>query len=253
MTNNIENINNTASYSLNRQRSMTPKEFKKYFYAHRKINCEQNIDGFQNITSASCDSFKKSEKANGKEQYLKKNISDTARLTSKEGMLGKAETIVRNLELITRNSDIVNKTKKTAVEWIAVDSRELRGEGEKKKIPFLTMLLILTVSVALLLVVAGTVITSQASMDLRAMENELEEMNEYKEELEQKIEIKNDLKLIEMIARTELGMVDREYAAVKYIGEGAVEKVVIYDTPKESSIIIGLSTLLSALGFPGLR
>ncbi len=257
------NINNTGSYSANRQRGMTPDEFKKYFEARRRVSCQNEPEAEKKTTGrpraagrvaavGNCINNRTPQSSNNAAaaRHNSANLRPAPRLTSGTGIVGKAETVVRNLEVIAKNSDLINITKKTAVEWIAVDVKENRAEGEKKKIPFSTMLVILTVSMALLLVVAGTVITSEAQMEFNAMEAQLEELTDYKKELEQKLEIKNDLKYIEMIARTKLGMVDREYAAVKYIGGEASDKVVIYNTD-EKGTGIGLSTLLSALGFLG--
>lgn len=257
------NINNTGSYSANRQRGMTPEEFKRYFESRRRVSCQNEPETKKKTTGParaagrvaaggnySGNRAPQSNNNAAAARHSSANLRPAPRLTTGTGIVGKAETVVRNLEVIAKNSDLINITKKTAVEWIAVDAKENRAEGEKKKIPFSTMLVILTVSMALLLVVAGTVITSEAQMELNTMEAQLEELTDYKKELEQKIDIKNDLKYIEMIARTKLGMVDREYAAVKYIGGETSDKVVIYNTD-EKGTGIGLSTLLSALGFPG--
>jgi cell division protein FtsB len=241
---------------------MTPEDFKRYFEARRRVSCHQEPETVKRtrgpVTAAgrtaggNTPGVRAPQNANNATAIKRstENKRLVPRLTSGTGIIGKAEVVVHNLEVIAKNSDLVNITKKTAVDWIAVDAKENRAEGEKKKIPFSTMLVILTVSLALLLVVAGTVITSEAQMELSSMEDQLEELTDYKKELELKIDIKNDLKYIEMVARTKLGMVDREYAAVKFIGSESDDKVVIYNTD-ENGAGIGLSTLLSALGFPG--
>ncbi len=241
---------------------MTPEEFKKYFNARRRLNSlrEQGAESGNKAASYAAEPCK-TVKMQGPGRAVgvlpeslrngRENEAAVKKIHS-EAPAGKADIIVKSLQVITKNNNIVNKTIKTAEEWLAVDKRELRAEGNKRKIPLSTMLMIFTVSFALLLIVAGTVITSKASMELLSMKNQLSELTSYKYELEQKIEIKNDLKYIEMVARTKLGMVDREYAAAKYIGGGAEDKVVIYDTgdDNDKGIDLGLSTLLSALGFP---
>ena len=114
--------------------------------------------------------------------------------------------------------DIIKKTVRLTDEWLAVDPKENRAEGAHKKIPCHIMLMILALSLSLLLIVSGSVLTSKAEMEMRAVKNQLGELVEYKEELEQKLEIKNDLRYIETVARTRLGMIDKSYAPLKYLG-----------------------------------
>lgn len=147
----------------------------------------------------------------------------------------------------SKDNELLGRTLKLAEEWIAVDGREYRAEGERKKIPLMTMIAILTVALSLLLIVSGSVIASSASRELSRAEAKLEEHLERLEELEFRLELKNDLRYFEQIARTQLGMIDREYAPVVYIGGEIEDSVVIHE--KDEGILTGLAALLSALGF----
>ncbi len=239
----IGNIRYNSSYSAGGRRELGSEEFKRYFYARRRMNRSSSDVGSETSPSS---------KANVACSDVKRNSTVPSRAASQGGArTGKdaGRSIVERLGVVVRKKDIVGITERAAKEWLDIDQRERRAEGEKKKMPVTTMVAILTIALSLLLVVAGTVITSQASTELYAAEARFREATEVKEELERKIEIKNDLKYIEMMARTRLGMVDREFAAVKYIGGESEEKVVIYNNDGDRKF--GLSTLLSALGFPG--
>jgi len=144
-------------------------------------------------------------------------------------------------------SKVIRKTIKTAVDWIDVDDKDHRIEGEYKKIPLGIMCSIVIVALSLLLIVAGNVMVSQASMDLWKLEDEYEMLKEYEAEIESKLALKNDLKYIEYVARTKLGMVDREHADVIYIGDDPQNRVEFYNVDNNDKI--GLSTLLYSLGF----
>ena len=144
-------------------------------------------------------------------------------------------------------NEIIRKTVKTAVDWIDVDDKDYRVEGEYQKIPFGVMCSIIIIALSLLLVVAGNIMVSQASMDLWKLEDDYEMLEEYEAEIESKLALKNDLRYIEYVARTELGMVDREHAAVIYIGDDPQNRVESYDVDDNDKI--GLSTLLYSLGF----
>ena len=146
-----------------------------------------------------------------------------------------------------RKYELIDKSMKLAEEWIEIDSPERRAEGERKKIPFMTMVAILTVALSLLLIVAGSVIASKASRELSLKEAELEEKLQVRDELVLKLELKNDLRYIDEVARTKLGMIDREYAPVTFIGEKVEDKVEIYDDG--NSMPSAIAALLSALGF----
>ena len=160
---------------------------------------------------------------------------------------GKCDTALVTLAERASESEIIRKTVKTAVEWIDIDDRDYRIEGEYKKIPFGVMCSIVAIAISLLLIVAGNIMVSQASMELWALEEEYEVYKEYETELKSKLAIKNDLRYIEYIARTELGMVDREHAEVIYIGDKPQNKVEAYDEASDNDKI-GLSALLYSLG-----
>ncbi len=239
-----------SSYSAGGRSELGSEEFKRYFHARRRINGSSSEVGSEVAPSSK-------SKAGADCSVGAGSLTMPSRAAAQGGARvdkGKdaGVSIVKRLEAVVREvvreKDIVGITQRAAKEWLDIDQRERRAEGEKKKMPVTTIAAILTIALSLMLVVAGAVITSRGSTELYAAEARLREATEVKEELERKIEIKNDLKYIEMMARTNLGMVDREFAAVKYIGGESEEKVVIYNNDGDRKF--GLSTLLSALGFP---
>lgn len=245
---------------------MTSEDFKRYFAARRRAawhaEAASNPENAQHLGIRSDSTalgpsivrrYDYNNTGTGREGIrsgeTSANTADVPRIAGIAGKLGKAGKLVARVEKKLGEKEIINRAIKLADEWIAVDPKEYRVEGERKKTPYQMMLMIITFSLSLLLIVSGSVLHSKATMELRAMENELEEQVEYKEELEQKLEIKNDLRYIEEVARTKLGMIDKSYVPVKHLGSEPEEKVILYDTGKGDRKV-GLSTLLSALGLP---
>ncbi|MBQ9080505.1 MAG: septum formation initiator family protein [Clostridia bacterium] len=147
-----------------------------------------------------------------------------------------------------RDNEFINRSVARAEEWLEVDDKALRIEGVKKKIPTRLVAIIVVVATSLILVVSGAVISSKAEMELYAAENELEALRTRQIELERELELKNDLRYIEEIARNELGMIDREHGAVQYIDSERDDKVEIYEKSISTSKI---SAFLNALEFWG--
>lgn len=158
-----------------------------------------------------------------------------------------AGLLLKRIENKAKSVEIINKTVLIAEDLIAVDSKEHRAEGVRKKIPLPVMLVIVTLAMALMLVVAGNVIASKASMELSCMKQELERLDIRRDDLITRLELKNDLVYIESVARGRLGMIDRELARVIYIGGDSQRRVIILDEGEGAGI--GISTLLDALGF----
>ncbi|NLW73832.1 MAG: hypothetical protein GX057_02895 [Clostridiales bacterium] len=260
------NYNGCLNSGIRQGGYMTTEDFKRYFAARRRVtgraDASSDPENPKHLSVRSAGTalgptivrrYDNGNTCAGHEGMrsgeTSANTAGTPALAGIAGKLGRAGKLVARVEKVLGEKDMINKAIKLADEWIAVDPKEYRVEGERKKIPYQMMLMIITFSLSLLLIVSGSVLHSKATMELRAMENELEELAEYKEELEQKLEIKNDLRYIEQVARTKLGMIDKVYAPVKHLGSEPEEKVILYDTG-DSDRKVGLSTLLSALGFP---
>lgn len=145
-------------------------------------------------------------------------------------------------------NEFINDKIALIAEWLEVDDKSLRVEGVRKPIPAKWVAVIAAISISLMLVVSGAVISSKALMELYSSQNELAELQNIQAELERELELKNDLRYIEKVAREELGMIDREHGAVQYINNELSNKVEIYENNKVYSKI---SSLLDSFAFFG--
>jgi hypothetical protein len=107
-------------------------------------------------------------------------------------------------------------------------------------------MMIIAVSVSLLLIVCGSVMTSHMEREVCALNNELADLNELAQELEGELALKNDPMKMERLA-TELGMVRGEYVQTRVLQNPAEEYTVVYGEDEPQTL--SLATLLSAIGF----
>lgn len=203
---------------------------------NEKRKVSSHIGGRHSFSACTSEPF---EKHKLDRSYRSENIRDICK--------EKCDNAIILLADRASESKVIKKTVKTTAKWIDVDDKEYRVEGEYKKIPFGVMCAIVVVAIILLLIVAGNIMVSQASMELWALENEYQRLEEYESEIESKLALKNDLRYIEYIAKTELGMIEREHADVMYIGSEPQDKVEAYDVYEKDKGSI--SALLYALGF----
>lgn len=155
---------------------------------------------------------------------------------------------VAGLRAKLKDNDYINSKIVALADWLEVDDKQLRVEGVKKKMPAKLVAIIAVVAISLMLVVSGAVISSKALMELYSSQNELLELQSLKVELEHELELKNDLRYIEQVARNELGMIDREHGAVQCIDNELSNKVEIYEN---NTVYSKLSSLLDSLSFLG--
>ncbi len=158
------------------------------------------------------------------------------------------KTGVDGLRSRLKDNDFINSKIIALADWLEVDDKQLRVEGVKKKMPAKLVTVIAVVAISLMLVVSGAVISSKALMELYASQNELLELQSLKIELEHELELKNDLRYIEQVARNELGMIDREHGAVQCIDNELNNKVEIYE---KNTVYSKISSLLDSLSFLG--
>lgn len=135
-----------------------------------------------------------------------------------------------------------------AAEWLEVDDRARRVECASRRLPVSVMAAIMAVALSLLMIVAGAVISSKANMELYEAENELNRLKATELELARELELKNDLRYIEEVARGRLGMIEREHASVLTVDGDCEDHVELYEREGTRN---GFSALLDALGFFG--
>ena len=130
-------------------------------------------------------------------------------------------------------------------QWLPSGERYIRVRNQRR-FPIAMVMMIVAVSVSLLLIVCGSVMTSHMEREVCALTNELAELNEVACELEGELALKNDPLKMEQLA-TELGMVRAEYVQTRVLQNTAEEYTVVYDGEETQPAV--LATLLSAIGF----
>jgi len=123
---------------------------------------------------------------------------------------------------------------------------QVSDNGKKSKMPKGIIPALAVISVSLMLCVCATVMVSRASADISALEDRMEVLSFEINDLEGKLEVKNNMLDIKRIAVEEYGMISSEYASSRYVDVRDEETVTKHDTNnKEDS---WLSELLRAIG-----
>lgn len=118
--------------------------------------------------------------------------------------------------------------------------------GETRRFPFSAFAAILAVAVSMMLIVAASVLVSDAERDLQTLNRELTQLHQEVSEMKSELSVQNDLSGIRTIATEEYGMVDKKYVKMDYISVEHPETAEAFPEERESGV--GLSALLSALG-----
>ena len=130
-------------------------------------------------------------------------------------------------------------------DWLPSGERYIRVRNQKR-FPIAMVMMIVAVSVSLMLIVCGSVMTSHMEREVCALNNELDELNELAAELENELALKNDPLKMEQLA-ADLGMVRGEYVQTRILQNESEERTVVYED--EEAQPLSLATLLSAIGF----
>ena len=112
-----------------------------------------------------------------------------------------------------------------ANEWFLFDKGEEAKEGKKKKMPKKVVPTILTVTLSCLLIVCGSVMVSRATREVGSLEDKVDSLNLQINDLEGKLEKKNDMLEIRRIAVEEYGMVSAGYISSRYVDVQEGEKL----------------------------
>lgn len=135
----------------------------------------------------------------------------------------------------------------TAAQWLPSGERYIRVRNQQR-FPIAMVMMIVAVSVSLLLIVFGSVMTSHMEREVCALNNELAELYDLAEDLEGELALKNDPLKMEQLAE-KLGMVRGEYVQTRVLQAESEEHTVVYSD--EETQTPSLATLLSAFGFFG--
>ena len=129
-------------------------------------------------------------------------------------------------------------------QWLPSGERYIRVRNQKR-FPLAMVMMVIAVSVSLMLIVCGSVMTSHMEREVCALNNELAELNDLAKELEGELALKNDPVKMEQLAAG-LGMVRGEYVQTRVLQNPTEDYSVVYGEETET---VSLATLLSAIGF----
>lgn len=135
--------------------------------------------------------------------------------------------------------------RRETTDWLPSGERYIRVRNQKR-FPLAMVMMVIAVSVSLMLIVCGSVMTSHMEREVCALTNELAELNDVAEDLEGELALKNDPVKMERLAM-EQGMVRGEYVQTRILQNAAEEHTVVYEDEEPQTL--SLMTLLSAIGF----
>lgn len=120
---------------------------------------------------------------------------------------------------------------------------------ERKPIPRMFFVLLIFGAVIFMWLVMGMSENYKTNREIDMLERELAQLEETAEQLELRLEDKNDVKKIETLASERLGMVKEEYVQKEYISLSDGERIELIDNGEEETQGgVMLSSIFSALG-----
>lgn len=138
----------------------------------------------------------------------------------------------------------VKKLMTSIPEWFNTGASS--SKQEKKSFPFSAFAAIVAVAVSLMLIVASTVMLTQAESRISELTVEADMLASEVAELRSDVDVHNNLLELREIAVEQYGMVDEKYVEMTYLDTETEESIEAYREERDGGI--GLSALLSALG-----
>lgn len=121
--------------------------------------------------------------------------------------------------------------------------------AERKPIPKMFFVFLAFAAVIFMWLVMGMSDNYKTNREIDMLEKELAQLEETAEQLELRLEDKNDVKKIETLASERLGMVKEEYVQKEYISLSDGERIELIDNGEEETQGgVMLSSIFSALG-----
>lgn len=122
-------------------------------------------------------------------------------------------------------------------------------QADKKPFPKMFFVLLLLASVMIMTLVLGISDVYKTQSEIASLEKQLAALEETAEQLELRLDDKNDVKTIETMASERLGMVKEEYVQKEYISLSDGERIELIDSGEEETTGgVMLSSIFSALG-----
>jgi cell division protein FtsB len=142
-------------------------------------------------------------------------------------------------------SGIVQAVKERKNAWLNFEKADT--SRNRRTFPVSAVAAIATVAMSLMLIVAGSVMLTNAESQVAQLKKEITTVSAEVAELKSDNEIQHNLLQVREIAVNELGMVEEDYIRSDYMQLAKEDSIEAFEAEKEEGI--GLSGLLSALGF----
>ncbi len=206
----------------NGSKYMTSDDFVRYFKSRRAFYMPK----VQESEEAKAEDVKNSAVLQRKNGASPASPSESG---SKEGHIER---------LLSVGKELFNK-------WFPIERSEGRTEGRRTRFPISAMAGIAVFAISMSLIVGGSVMVSDSSSQVGALDSQIAVLEAQQADLEGKLDLKYTADQIEADAK-ELGMIKRQYADNEYITIKDENEINIYDDGEEENV--GLAALLSAFG-----
>ncbi len=140
---------------------------------------------------------------------------------------------------------VVQAAKERKGSWLNLEKADT--SHNRRAFPVSAVSAIVTVALSLMLIVAGSVMLTDAESQVASLKKEITAVSAEVAELKSDRELQHNLLEIREIAVNELGMVEEEFLRSDYLQLAKEDSIEVFEEERESGI--GLSGLLSALGF----
>ncbi len=148
----------------------------------------------------------------------------------------------------SKNERAAKPVERRAVQLVAKNKISILGDTSPAKtfrrLPITTLLTVVACAVSLMFIIGSSVMMTDASTEYNNIQDEVNILEAEKARLSTELEIKNDLRVIEDIAKNELGMVKKNLITRQYIKLNDEDVVEAYGDEENN---IGISTILSAI------
>ena len=125
------------------------------------------------------------------------------------------------------------------------DDKIVRAKGRKTANPISAIAMVLVFCIVLIIPITLSVMLNSTSNEISALGDELREVEQIADDLQVKLDDKNDIALIEDLAVNKYGMIKLEEGNSKYLRLNGMDMIESFDTNGDNDVMLAL---LSALG-----
>lgn len=127
------------------------------------------------------------------------------------------------------------------------DEKIVNRKPRKKKGLMKISLGIAAAAMSLMLIVSGSVMLSNATREVKKLDNEYKTLDQTEEALRMELDMKNDVTVLRARAAGEYGMIRKEYIEANYLDMSGTDDAKSYAAEREDKNV-GISAILSAFG-----